>query len=587
MGRFRHVSWMALWLAIASLGAPAPAVADPGASRDGPSDAATAPEIEDPSGPPPSPLRLFLDQLAPLDDWEADGFDARLRALRSSASELGYFGHDAAGVALWLRARGDDSGRFATAARQIAPDLPAARMADAWSRLRSGESVFDALADVGRAVLSLDRHFEASLWLRSTLSLAISMALFGGSLFFLLVATAAAVRSAWRPREGGVPTLPRFSRLAILASLGLVPFLVGEGAFGLIVAALFLCASQAVGRERLALAMAAAALFAALHPGIDATARHVTALGADPLIDAVRRVERGVPTGLEIERLEQAAPVDPLAAHALAIWHKRTGQPAEASRLLERLGAEASGDVVLLNNLANLRLASGRTEEAVSLYELAAGSELTATVLFNLAQAHGEAIDLGEQEAALGLAQGVDSVRLRDLEAIRADARRPVIDLAFPAWQLRQRALASAPWRGLAAAMREPLAPGRAGGRPLAAAFALAGAVGLGMLVAARKPGDGGLALASAPAPRSRWSWLAGGMPGWASLAAGRPVFALVNLWSRGTAIAVFGVREGIVVDPLAAGAAGGVALAGVAAVGLVVACVGYAMGTRDRARSR
>ncbi len=87
----------------------------------------------------------------------------------------------------------------------------------------------------------------------------------------------------------------------------------------------------------------------------------------------------------------------------------------------------ASPSPSLLNNAANVRLALGRAEEAVELYETAVRKSHRVVVLFNLSQAYGRLIQLDRQDLALAEAQVIDPVALVALTDLYGRSRRALV----------------------------------------------------------------------------------------------------------------------------------------------------------------
>jgi hypothetical protein len=202
---------------------------------------------------------------------------------------------------------------------------------------------------------------------------------------------------------------------------------------------------------------------------------------------AAYSVNQGIATPMEIARLA-AAGDDHLARRALAIQARRRGNLGEADALYQRLIGDGSGaDVALLNNAANVRLELGHMERAIELYELAVARAESPIVLFNMAQAHGRAFQVEDQNRRLTRAQqlGGDLVaRITGLQG--TDTVGFVVDLPIPNALFYERTLAAFPGADVAHSWLAPFAPGRLGADPLALGGAAALVVALSALFGSR-----------------------------------------------------------------------------------------------------
>ena len=517
----------------------------------------------------------------------------RARRLRAAALQAGIWSLDPAARALLQDESLGTPLERSEAAALLAPELPAAQGALALARLRAGRlgSALDALAAAAGA---LDRHPEASLWLRATALDAASRSALLAGLGFLLVAGLGAA-------AGLVPGLavglgvPAASAAAALGSVLLLPAALGQGLLGIALA----CAALAVARGGLA-AVAAVPLagllaLAGLQPLAAARDAALAPLAIDPVGVAAVSAERDLASPLELARLERAAASDPVARRALALHARRSGQVADADARFQALLAEGDASFDLLNNAANARLAGGRAQEALELYEDAVREGPSSLVLFNLAQAYGRAILLDEQDLALKQAQALDPRAVHALTRLVAEVGGGgPVDVPLGADALRARAAA----RTAGIAQRPSpgaLAPGVLGASPFALLAALAAACVLGL--AARAPlrrvgaGDGlwpgfggeqdpALRVARLSSLRARQAKLdrlrraaALAVPGAAGLQAGQALLGLAAALLAASAACFAGARAGVVPDPFAAGAAGSLAFGGLA----LVAALAYA----------
>jgi tetratricopeptide (TPR) repeat protein len=369
------------------------------------------------------------------------------------------------------------------AAVELAPDLPAARTALASALLARGDLV-GAGAEALGALAALPRHLDARLWVEATLlQVAVLTLLAGGALYLLVAASLVAPRAAHDLGDlvlrGAAPSAPGFARGALLAAVLLLPAILGEGPFGLALGLFTVVFLYGDAGARAAAGAAALLVVAALHPAEDRARRSFAAIAADPVVPALDAAQRGVPSPLDLVRLERAAGADPLAAEALALRAKRDGRLVEADAALRALALD-SKDPRLLVNAANARLLVGELEPAIELYERALEIEESPVLLFNLSQAYARAIRLAEHEAALGRAQELDAAAVDALLAGQ-DARGPLVaDRPVPPEVLRRRLHQRAGEASTASPVRAALAPGLLGGDPLRST----GALGLLALVA-------------------------------------------------------------------------------------------------------
>jgi tetratricopeptide (TPR) repeat protein len=328
----------------------------------------------------------------------------------------------------------------------------------------------------------------------------------------------------------------------------------------------------------------------------------------DPVAEAAYSSARGLVMAQDLARLEAADPDDLLAIRARAMYAKRSGNLAQADAEYQRLLEVRPDDPVIANNAANVRLALGHMGDAIDLYRLAASESGSPIVLFNLAQAHGLTFQVDELSQALSRAQELDRetvARLTELQASNNTAF--VVDLPLPVSLMWRRIPAAMGGGALAAQLRRPFAPGRLGGGHTAVlalcGVALSGSiVGLGVQ-ARRGCGRCGRLLCPRCEPRSgerdvcescfqlfyksenanrdlrmaridvlrkrerrrsRMAWVvAVVVPGVAGQLASRPLRGFLGAVLFALAAACIVLRDGVVSDPLVAGAAGPIAFVG------------------------
>jgi tetratricopeptide (TPR) repeat protein len=411
--------------------------------------------------------------------WGAPGAPQaeRVARTREQMVQLGLPSLEPAARALLVTSEPGDAVERARAAVVLAPDLPAARTALAAALLARGD-LPGAAAEATGALAALPRHLDARLWMEATLLEVAVLALLAGGAFYLLVAAALVAPRAAHDlgdlvlRRAGA-SAPGFARAALLAAVLLLPAVLGEGPFGCVLGLFTMVFLYGDPGARAAAVAAALLVLAALHPAEDRTRHAFAAVAADPVVSALDAAHRGVPSPLDLARLERAAPGDPLAAEALALRAKRDGRIAEADAALRAL-AEDSNDARLLANAANARLLAGELEPAIELYERAVALDESPVLLFNLSQAYARAIRLSEHEAALTRAQDLDAAAVDALLASQ-DARGPLVaDLPVPAGVLRRRLHQRAGEVGTPSPLRAAVAPGLLGGDPRRGAGAIA-----------------------------------------------------------------------------------------------------------------
>ena len=542
------------------------------------------------AGSAPSRVALPLRRFGAVDPDEriqrawrdrGKGIEARAARVRNTTLGLGIRDLDAAARALLHDDSLGSRSERTEAAVRIAPGLPDAHAGLAWSRLVDGHDSAGAVASLRAGLRSLPDHLEGSAWLRASAVDALTRGLLWSGLLFLLVAAGAVASGSvrWLSQRFGMPAV---SAAAGLAALVLLPAALGEGVAGIALACAALALIWGSTAQRCACVGAGVALFLALHPLADWREAELAVLARAPVAEAVHRAERTLPTALDGARLEWAASADPLAARALAVQARRSGDLVKADADFRKLLAvEEAAEVPvpeLLANAANVRLALGRLDDATALYERAAQVRPTPLLLFNLSQVYGRAIRLEEQDLALAEAQTFDPEAVRELIAlVAAHDGVGVVDLALPPPAVRARAEAVG-LRGKPS-LRSRFAPGVLGGSLAGAGLGLCLAVVGGLLggravharplrsdSVARRQGstDPTARMARMHARRLRdrrleqvRSVLAGVVPGLCALQKGRTFLGVLAVVAAVATVLCFVAREGIVPDPLAAGGIG------------------------------
>jgi tetratricopeptide (TPR) repeat protein len=618
------------WLCIAILGfawgvAPAQALAqmaepDPALAADPVPSAPPAP-----AGPPES----LLDQA-----WfgPADSLQQRVRRTRRAAVEAGVWNFDSAARALHkMGSRGEEI-EHAAAAVDLAPDLPAAQIRFSQALWLHGESPVAALRVALAAIDGIPRHLEASLWFAGTgLMIAAVGLLTGGLLCIAAAGLFAAPHAAHDLGDAISGQMPAFARVAFLGSLLLLMPLLGEGLLGLALG--LLAVGVVYGRPggRVVLALAAAAVVLGAFPVARLAGSTLLAFAADPVLDAAISSTRGVAQPIDLARLGAAAAEDPLAARALAMQARRGGRLGEADARYQALLASDPLDPTLVNNAANVRLSLGHMESALLLYGRSLDLADSPLVLFNLAQAYGRAFQVDSLARTLERAQAVDGAAVAELTQLQgATPEGFVVDLPIPDRLVWERVLASDAGEAVAAELRRPLAPGHLGrdatGLAIVFAAVIAVAAAFGTRISpsrwcARCAGricprchpeargndaceacktlfyqpettDRALrlekitALRARERQRERIATIASiAVPAAAGLLARRPTLSLLGALFFAFAACAVVWRQGVVPDPLVAGAAAPIAfLGGAALASLAYAIVvGAALATRRR----
>jgi tetratricopeptide (TPR) repeat protein len=486
----------------------------------------------------------------------------------------------------------------AEAAVRLAPDLPAARIALGKALWSEDWNLVGGLDQIWQAARASDRHLEASLWLRATIFHALFTVCLIGGLLFLFVAGGSLVAAAAR-LLGELPVaLPLVSRAALVASLLLIPAVLGEGLFGAALAFATLGLWPGNLWQRIAVGTALVVSIAGLHPLADRAGEELVALGSDPVAESAFAVEHAQPSRIDIDRLTRAAAGDPLAARALALHSKRAGDLEDAERRFASL-IEKSASPSLLNNAANVRLALDRTEEAIELYEAAADTSHLVVVLFNLSQAYGRLVQLDRQDLALSEAQVIDSVALGTLTDLYGSSPQTLVaDLPVAAETIRVRLGDPAAARQAAAALRHRFAPGWLGQSLVQSAVgvALVALLASGIAMALRRVADGAeegdlcagiarlltgreaadpfLRMVRLAALRERQAridkikfLLSAIVPGAAGVVSRRPLLGLLASMLFALALVSWRAQDGVGADPLAVGAGASLLFSAVAVV--------------------
>jgi tetratricopeptide (TPR) repeat protein len=554
--------------------------------------------------------------------WFSGGANLSKRALnaRNRALQLGANNYEAASRALLAPAASGERLQNALLAARLAPDLPMARMELSAAYFEDGQYL-NAAREVVTGIRAIPRNLEATLWLAASLVAMFAAVLTLGSLTFIVWVGVSVFRRAAHDLGDLVSkVMPEFARAALLASALLIPVLVGEALMGLVVGLFLLGFMYCEPGYRRALVLAAVLLVLGLYPVTRLAGLTLTALDSDPVAAAADAVIRGMTAPADIETLVAAADGgDWLADASLALHERRSGDPDAALARYERLLERTPTDPVVLSALSNMYFARGENERAIQLGERASALTRSATLLFNLSQVYARTFRMEEFESAMAQAQLVDSAVVADLS--RARAPDFVGDLAFPLGPIRDRMIRGAGGDPFVDALTETIMPGRIGQNWMATAGSFCLAAMLGVLLGGRwehashcgrcgrricnrcdgtvwnsqicdachhlfhrpETTDAAMRMARLSELRDRETRIGRLamassvlVPGVGGLLAKRPDLSFLGLICFAWAGILFLWRDGVVVDPLAVGAAGPIvfALAGSAAVlgyGLVV----------------
>jgi hypothetical protein len=197
----------------------------------------------------------------------------------------------------------------------------------------------------------------------------------------------------------------------------------------------------------------------------------------DPVVEAAFSTAQGFAHPMDQVRLEAAADKDPLAAQALALQARRAGNLGRADALYQALVRGPAPDPAVVNNAANVRLNLGHIDSALELYRQSSELKSDPVVLFNLSQAHGRAFQVEDLSRILAEAQQLDGDLVAELTALQgAEPIGFVVDLPLDSGQIWRRILRSDAGERMAYEIRTALAPGRLG-RDALVALGASGAV--------------------------------------------------------------------------------------------------------------
>lgn len=436
------------------------------------------------TAPAPAPAQGAL-----MAAWRAPAgsLEVRVDQVRRAALEVGAWNFDPAARALIRGAGGGTPLERAQAAVRLAPDLPAAHVALARALWIDEGSPMAAVRAVVAGLRAAGHHPEASLWFAGSALYIASVALIGAGVLVIAIGfLACAGHAAHDVGHLLRAPVPPFAGFAALAALLLLPLIAGEGLVGVAVGLLAVAMLYATNGGRFALGLAAAALFAGIHPLPRLAADALAAFPSDPVAQAAYSTAHGLPSPVDLARLERATD-DPLAQRALAIHARQTGNLGRADALYQGLLERDPLDVAVINNAANVRLELGHVRSALDLYERAMQLADSPVVLFNLSQAYGRSFQVDDLNRALAEAQRADGELVAHFTALqRTKAQNFVVDYPLSNVALWRRALARGHGEPLAAEFRARVAPGRVFASRDHAAAVFAVVVGAGWMIALR-----------------------------------------------------------------------------------------------------
>jgi tetratricopeptide (TPR) repeat protein len=450
----------------AAPGGPEAVPPDPGAAE-APAESDTGSLLRAQDSDPAPPARLTSDLgrtgvAVRLAWWnEAEDAAARTQRTRRAALQHGMLNLDPAARLLIGSDLSGTGFEQAHAAVALSPDLPAARMALARETWLKGDSPIAAVRTAFGALLAIPRHLKASIWFSATTLYICALALIAaGFLTIIIYGVFAFIHAAHDIGDLIAPAMPIFARAALLGAAIFVPLALHQGLLGLALTLFSVGLSYGATRQRLVLCLAAIAVLVGAFPMARLTGTLLTAYVEPPLEAAVFATDGFALPG-ELRLLESAAESDPMAAMALAVAHRRAGNLAEADAQYRALLQREPANYAAANNAANVKLELGQLESAIGLYRRSLEKNTSATVLFNLSQAQGQAFKLDDVGPTLASAQQLDSARIAELTLLQgSDLTRFTVDLPLPRRMLWERVLAARPGESFGAELRSAFAPG-------------------------------------------------------------------------------------------------------------------------------
>ena len=447
-----------------------PEAAPPDAGEEFPAESDTRPVLRAPDSDPAPPTdfasNLSRTAAAVRLAWraEAETPAARAQRARRAALQHGMWNFDSAARALIGPDLSGVGFEQAQAAVTLSPDLPAARMALAREIWLKGDSPITAARTAFGALFAIPRHLEASIWFLATTLYICALALIaGGFLMISIYGVFAFLHAAHDMGDLISPTMPTFARAALLGAVMLVPLALQQGLLGLTLTLFSIALVYGAARQRLVLCLAAIAVLVGMFPMARLAGRLITAYVESP-IEAAMFATDGFALPGDIRLLESVAESDPMAAMALAVTSRRAGNLAAADAQYQRLLQQGPANYAVANNAANVKLELGQLESAIRLYRRSLETDASATVLFNLSQAQGQAFKLDDAGPTLAAAQRLDPERVAELTLLQGSGLAGfTTDLPLPRRMFWERIFASRSGESFATELRSLIAPGALG----------------------------------------------------------------------------------------------------------------------------
>ncbi len=409
---------------------------------------------------------------------------ARTAALRRLRLEYGLGDLRAPAQVVQSAMAPEDAAIGTALARELAPGMPAlawAHVRDLWRGHESGAAV----KAFGAMIWEMGQQLESRLWLIGNgMLLMWIVALASAASFVVLLGLKSIPHAAHDLGDLLSGGMPAFARVALLASVLLLPLWLGEGLAGVTLALFCVAFLYGPPRERSVLVMAAIALVVALHPLAQWASIAATLVDLDPVSRSALAVTKGTASRADVDRLEAAFDDDVIAAHAIAYRARRFGLDELAKERLEALAERFPVDPVVLANRANIEMRSGQTKAAIDHYERAAAQLDSPALLFDLSQAYASVLRMDESEATLKHAQRIGDDEVAALSSL-SDPRL-VADIAFPVGTLGDRLRTLGLTRSSPIFLTQVLAPGRLGAGVGTAAIGFAIAALLGIFLGGR-----------------------------------------------------------------------------------------------------
>jgi hypothetical protein len=361
--------------------------------------------------------------------------------------------------ALLAEARRTGASSLVERAVEVAPGVPSVRLEAARQRTSP--------ADLIAAVTAMPRSLPAVLWW----ALVLGAAAGGGLLLATALLAGFGALRGW-PLHGhsighaiGVRPLVVWPGVVLLAvGVAWLPAL-GLGPLPLLAVAGAIAVTRLPWGQSVALACMLALSGLALGPGLDRWTRLLALPSVEPALLSAWRVDWSAPLPGDVERLARAhaqLPGDPLYTLSLAHAHKHAGDLERAEAVLATLGplGDDPASVIVHARAANLagilRLAVADVTGALGALERARALSESATVLYNMSQAYGRNVELGERTRLYTAALEMDPPLVRGYaEHSGTSLHTYVVQEPLPLGVYLSRALARTPAAsGLASRVR-------------------------------------------------------------------------------------------------------------------------------------